>query len=661
MNFKTHYCILKAMQMLLLLIIVVIISASGVEAQGPSVNDVPEQLAEFDYVAGQVLFNQVPQSSSAAQANWGVWQARNPAPDPTLPSPNGGPSSAMEVIDITDRWRERYADDLEGSFPDSKCKVRADGPQRLWGQTTPPVGVGALSGEQAIWPAFDGADGLDPVLPYPPNMDSWLTCGPYYGNAEKILIRFGRWLATDDKEDFLLVGISPDDHWYRGVKWSGQQDWTRQNLYITQVKDLEFFWIGFAFISDNTSNDGAGAWVDDIELWRYNTPSAKCGVQPLSPPSSKGLHLPAYDPTAGETLPMIRSGDTLALEGLREAGSYWTRLGVVHQGNGIVDLRAYDRMIDTLCHRGAINTLLIINHETLNRNDWQTDPVAYRPEFAQTAAFLVRHFQDRVKYFEIWNEPNLDEGNPSPFIRPADYAELLHATYPEMKKANPSAQVLFGGLAGAWNGSLLYFNAVYEHWNRALGRSRPFDIFAVHPYPNEVYGPDPAYLTAPPELEVGERTIVDRFFKSMAGQDDGFKKGWVTEVGWNSSLGSGNEPTCQWPFLTTEQDQARFLKPAFDTLLDVRFWNNPDRQAIERVFWFQFMDQGIENPCVTLAANAPFVKVYPNSSDLLPAGQGVDWWFGLFQGDKKTPKDVFYHFRAYPNEPQWIFIPLVIR
>ena len=415
MNFKTHYCILKAMQMLLLLIIVVIISASGVEAQGPSVNDVPEQLAEFDYVAGQVLFNQVPQSSSAAQANWGVWQARNPAPDPTLPSPNGGPSSAMEVIDITDRWRERYADDLEGSFPDSKCKVRADGPQRLWGQTTPPVGVGALSGEQAIWPAFDGADGLDPVLPYPPNMDSWLTCGPYYGNAEKILIRFGRWLATDDKEDFLLVGISPDDHWYRGVKWYGREDWTRQNLYITQVKDLEFFWISFAFISDDTTNDGAGAWIDDIELWRYNTPSAKCGVRPLAPPSSKGLHLPAYDPTAGETLPMIRSGDTLALEGLREAGSYWTRLGVVHQGNGIVDLRAYDRMIDTLCDRGAINTLLIINHETLSRSDWQTDPTAYRGEFAQTAAFLVRHFQDRVKYFEIWNEPNLDEGNPSPF------------------------------------------------------------------------------------------------------------------------------------------------------------------------------------------------------------------------------------------------------
>ena len=249
-----------------------------------------------------------------------------------------------------------------------------------------------------------------------------------------------------------------------------------------------------------------------------------------------------------------------------------------------------------------------------------------------------------------------------PFIRSgADYAELLHATYPEIKKANPSAQVLFGGLASAWGDSLLYFDAVYGYWNTVLGRSRPFDIFAVHPYPNEVYGPNPAYLTAPPELSIGERTIVDRFFRNMAEEDDSFKKGWVTEVGWNSSLGSGNEPTCQGPFLTTEQDQARFLKPAFDTLLDVRFWNNPDRPAIERVFWFQFMDQGIEDPCVTLAANAPFVKVYPNSGDLLPTGQGVDWWFGLFQGDKKTPKDVFYHFRAYPNEPQWVYLPIVIR
>jgi hypothetical protein len=66
-----------------------------------------------------------------------------------------------------------------------------------------------------------------------------------------------------------------------------------------------------------------------------------------------------------------------------------------------------------------------------------------------------------VKYWEIWNEP---DGDPSLFVNDPDtvfgclgdkndpyygggvYGNLLKAIYPQVKSANPNAQVLFGGL-----------------------------------------------------------------------------------------------------------------------------------------------------------------------------------------------------------------------
>jgi hypothetical protein len=67
-----------------------------------------------------------------------------------------------------------------------------------------------------------------------------------------------------------------------------------------------------------------------------------------------------------------------------------------------------------------------------------------------------------VKYWEIWNEPDMDHNSPDfdpngpygcwgdasdPYFGGGYYADMLKVVYPQIKAANPDVQVLVGGLA----------------------------------------------------------------------------------------------------------------------------------------------------------------------------------------------------------------------
>ncbi len=72
---------------------------------------------------------------------------------------------------------------------------------------------------------------------------------------------------------------------------------------------------------------------------------------------------------------------------------------------------------------------------------------------------LVDRYKDRVKYWEIYNEPDIDHTLVSPdsgfgcwgdsadtYYGGGEYGAMLQAIYPRIKQADPQAQVLVGGL-----------------------------------------------------------------------------------------------------------------------------------------------------------------------------------------------------------------------
>jgi O-antigen ligase len=105
-------------------------------------------------------------------------------------------------------------------------------------------------------------------------------------------------------------------------------------------------------------------------------------------------------------------------------------------------------------------------------------------DYGAFAAAVAERYRGRVRYFQIWNEPNLRNEwgwrNPDP----AEFTALLQVGYRAIKQANPDAQVLFPGLAPtdgldvrAPQSELEYLDAVYRAGGAAF-----FDIMAAQNY-----------------------------------------------------------------------------------------------------------------------------------------------------------------------------------
>ncbi len=113
-----------------------------------------------------------------------------------------------------------------------------------------------------------------------------------------------------------------------------------------------------------------------------------------------------------------------------------------------------------------------------------------------------------VKYWEIWNEPDIDPTLVSPhsgfgclgdkndaYYGGGYYAEMLKAVYPEIKRANPQAEVLVGGLlldcdprtpglcSGGQNGDIppKFLEGILRH-NGANDGGNYFDGVSFHAY-----------------------------------------------------------------------------------------------------------------------------------------------------------------------------------
>ncbi len=102
--------------------------------------------------------------------------------------------------------------------------------------------------------------------------------------------------------------------------------------------------------------------------------------------------------------------------------------------------------------------------------------------FASFASKAAARYKDQgVHDWEIWNEPNyVQSWRPKPDI--AAYASLLKDTYIEIKKVDPSANVVSGGLAaiGDEEGHIAPITFVRGLYDQGVGQY--FDNVAVHPY-----------------------------------------------------------------------------------------------------------------------------------------------------------------------------------
>ena len=278
------------------------------------------------------------------------------------------------------------------------------------------------------------------------------------------------------------------------------------------------------------------------------------GPPPLEPPSpfGMGLYLYRYPNNAKGLDEMERAARMASAAGVR-----WSREEVlwswVERKKGTFDWSFYDKVVKTAQRNGiAIYGLL---------DYWSEWTKPYTPEgIADYCVYVeatVSHFRDDIRYWEIWNEPNIFF-----WQGPKDlYAELLKQSYAAIKRVAPNQPVLGCSTAGIDHGFI----------KRVMELGGPFDILTIHPY--RAHLDDHGFIQ--------DLRKVAELVKKPDGQP---RQVWITEMGWATHV---PHHTLKMDFqVTTQRKQAELIVRAYlDALVS---------RAAQNISWYDFRNDGTD-------------------------------------------------------------------
>lgn len=190
------------------------------------------------------------------------------------------------------------------------------------------------------------------------------------------------------------------------------------------------------------------------------------------------------------------------------------RFSKVYKGKSSFDFSIYDKLLEKADAYGIhILPILQAYDSELLKSAPELIPIYKHPEeWRRYVRETVNHFHHKMKYWEIWNEP--DGGFWKPYPNVAQYVKLLQIAYEEIKRIDSECQVILGGLC-YWNAD--YLEAMYK-----TGAQGYFDIIAIHPYN---YAMD---VDAKMERERNE------FYNVISKYESSEKPVWITEFGGSS-------------------------------------------------------------------------------------------------------------------------------
>ncbi len=185
-------------------------------------------------------------------------------------------------------------------------------------------------------------------------------------------------------------------------------------------------------------------------------------------------------------------------------------------------------------------------------------------DYADYVAAVASRYTGRIKFYQIWNEPNnYPEWGEQP-IDPEAFTQLLCAAYQRIKQVDPDANVLAPALTptisldpgpgpGTGLNEFIFLQRMYD-----AGAAQCFDIMSAQGY---------GLFTGPTDRRLRPRVV--NFSRPMYIRDimvkngDGHKSIWISEMNWNSVPDSIAD--MRFGQVTIDQ-QARYLPLAYDRI-----------------------------------------------------------------------------------------------
>jgi hypothetical protein len=337
------------------------------------------------------------------------------------------------------------------------------------------------------------------------------------------------------------------------------------------------------------------------------------------------LSLPAAPAGAAAPGVVLANTGTPHVGDLKALGTHWVRVFApwpnLEPHPGALEtnwLYYYEQLFRAL----PAGTKVIV--DVVDTPQWETGsadvhtPPANPQDYAAFLGMLAQRWAGRVAAYEIWNE----EDNASWWTgapNPAAYAQLLKASYPVVKAADPGATVVLGGMTG---NDYSFLQGVY-----AAGGKGSFDAVGVHT--------DTACDVSPPSSfirDMAGHMIPDSFLAyrevhavMLANGDD--KPIWMTEMSWRTTGATCNEGAWagQKPGGVSDAQQAAYLSQAYHCMAQDPY--------VQLALWFPLQDEGTSVSGLIRAGGAP-KPAFAAMQDYAHRGDGLSGACGDFSGPR---------------------------
>ena len=268
----------------------------------------------------------------------------------------------------------------------------------------------------------------------------------------------------------------------------------------------------------------------------------------------------------------------------REAGFHWLRQEFpwedieIHGKGDFQDRRhepyrsaweKYDHIVD-LAEKYDMELIVRVSNPPAWSRAQGNEVGSYAPpdnyqDFADFVYTLVSRYKGRVRYYQLWNEPNIypEWGNYA--ISPEDYARLLCLAADAARRADPNVVIINGAMAstivldpaaeppGNALNDFLFMQRLYD-----AGAADCFDIVAMQGY---------GLWSGPTDRRMNPRVLNfsrPLFMRDlMVANGDAHKPIWISEMNWNAVP---DEVADKRFGQVTPEQQARYLVEAYERI-----------------------------------------------------------------------------------------------
>jgi hypothetical protein len=308
----------------------------------------------------------------------------------------------------------------------------------------------------------------------------------------------------------------------------------------------------------------------------------------------------------------------------------------------------YDRIVDLAEKYGLQIQARLDNPPAWSRSRPLEETGAFAPpddiqDFVNYAVAVAEHYKGRIRYYQVWNEPNIypEWGNQP--VDPEAYTELLCRTYDALKAVDPDIVVISGALAPTVQLDYVALSDfVFLERMYAAGAGECFDILSMQGYGLNSGPTDRRMRTT--TVNVGRNQYMRGI---MVANGDEHKPIWISEAAWNSVPSEEEHPEpidARYNFGQVTQEQAaRYMPLLYQRaqeewrwvgVINYWFFTRPsDAESNQSFYYFRMVEPDYQpendppfEPLPVYDAMNEFIRRRPYAAILYPGVYQAEHW-----------------------------------